>query len=578
MIVLGLNSEWDLARRVQLKPGGACLVVDGVPVCAILEERLTRVKHAAGYQQAARYCLQSAGVLPEEVDLCVVSNCFDYPPDEVDLERHARLLGIPRPKVLAAPSHHLVHAASAFYASPFDKALILVADDEGNMIGPRRYETEFWLNRFERVSLYVGHGTEIRLHRRFCDGWREIGIGTAWRFFTRWLGFGPWYNAGKTMGLAAYGDPHAFGKANLFTMTPRNRFRVLLENRPKDKASAIEKFFREQCGTEIGSARDPEGPLTEREKNVAAFLQRDTERILVNIVQQALAETGMRNVCFAGGVSLNCLAVRAVADRTTAERVFVQPSASDAGQCLGCALYGYYRRSGARERTWQQRHTFFGAAYPESDILSAMESHARDIVYRRLGATLPREAAHQIAQGRTVGWYQGGAELGPRALGNRSILADPRHPQTKQLLNEKVKHREMFRPFAPSILATRADEMFDCVAGSSFMAVVAHARPGVARLVPSAVHVDGTARVQVVDAEANPKLHELLTCFEQETKTPLVINTSFNLSGEPIVETPAETLECFLNTGLDVLCCGDYIVFKREEKAGPLAENWASGT
>lgn len=563
MIVLGINSDWDNMHQNELKPGGACLLVDGLPMCGILEERLNRKKYSSGYMLSVKACLSAIGIKPDDIDVCVVSNCCDHAPNKRDLNLHSLNTGINRDKLASAPSHHLIHAASAFLASPFEEALIVVADDEGNMLSNRRYKRKYWLNRFERTSVFIGRGIDLRLERRYCNGWEEMGIGTVWRFFTRWLGFGPWYNAGKTMALAAYGDPKTFAQCNIFKITEDGRFTVMLENRPNDKTSAIREFFLEHGGINIGPARERDGPITDRERDIAAWLQRETENILVHLVQTNIDKTGLSNVCFAGGVALNCVALRAVADRTSAKEIFVQPSASDAGQCLGNALYGYHLMN-RQDRVWRQNHTFLGPTYAQSEIKRAIMHHRRKIKYEYLGATFPSRVSKLIDKGLTVGWFQGGSELGPRALGNRSILADPRNPQMSRILNEKVKKREMFRPYAPAVLSSRANEYFDYVGESSFMAIAAYARPGVDRIIPSAVHVDRTARIQVVSPTVSPKFYKLLECFEHETGVPIVINTSFNVAGSPIVETPWDAIDCFLNCGLDVLCMGEYLVSKTE--------------
>lgn len=558
MITAGLNVKWDRAGQ-HLLGGGACICNNGVPVAAIAEERVSRVRYDGGYSGAWPYCIDVAGIRPSEVDIAVVSNCCDVPLGDSELIRIARDTGIPKGRIVASPSHHLMHASSAFYPSGFEQALILVADNEGNILAERRY-CDYWRNRLERISYYVGRGTSISLIRRDCEGWGEMGIGSVWSFFTRWLELGRWTEAGKTMGLAAYGDQGAFSGCRIWETDMEGRVSCLLENYPPDKDRVIRDLFLRQMGTDIGPRRKPTDPITDRERDVAAFLQRETERVFVSAIGALAQKTGITKLCIAGGVGLNCVAVRKVLDMTSIDEIFVQPATGDSGQSLGNALYAYYVLGKGHNR-WHQVHNFFGREYRHNEILDALHSDAGSVSWR-LMKDVCDSTARLLNLGKVVGWYQGRAELGPRALGHRSILADPRRDEMKQIVNSRVKKRESFRPFAPAVLEPQSDLYFDLPGPAPFMAIVGYVRPTLRHAIPAVTHADNTSRLQKVSEESAPMFHELLSSFWTLTGIPVLLNTSLNLSGEPIAETPSDAINCLIKSEMDYLVLDGYLVWK----------------
>jgi carbamoyltransferase len=590
--VLGLN----LTRTrdgIALDDGAAVLLDDGAAAVAIAQERLTRRKHTGGVADAVHYCLTSQGLDLDQVDLVAVSSCCDMPPDPgfaVDM-LGSEGLPVRKEQLRVVPSHHLSHAASAYYPSGFTEAIVIVADNEGNIIGEPLHEN-YWHNRLERTSVYLGRGNDLQLLRRYGDQPGELSLGAAYNQFTKWLGFASYHDAGKVMALAAYGrgrfsDVEVFSTAgdDVACLLPQAQ---ALQSRPgavnhlagpPDEfdleaarllhGESVRRLLAERSGIDIGPSRPSCGEPDEMQREIAWLIQAELERALAEIVVRAVAGTGIRRVCLAGGVALNCVANTVIASLPGVKELFIQPAASDVGQALGNALWAHHQED-AEPRRWTMRSCSLGRPYTRMEIETALAlSHERIIVGEP--GNITAAAARLIADGEIIGWFEGGSEYGLRGLGRRSVLGDPRTRDTKTRLDTVIKRREPFRPYAPSILEEEASAWF-AIDGDfertarqpmNCMFVAPQVRPERRSQVPAVTFIDGTARVQTVSRAENPRYHDLISHFRSLTGVPLVLNTSFNAGGDPVVETPHDAVHSMFKMGLDALALGDLLIRPR---------------
>jgi carbamoyltransferase len=383
-------------------------------------------------------------------------------------------------------------------------------------------------------------------------------------FVTSYLGFGGFSDEGKVMALAAYGDDSYVARfRDVIRLTPDGRYAVNMDYFSFDTYGELRPFTRKFFDV-FGPPRAPGQPLDDRHRAIAQALQVVTEETILHIVRELTRVHSSRNLVFAGGVALNCVANARILEKTEIERVWVPPCASDTGAPYGAALWHYHQALG-NERNFELEHPFYGLAYSDTEIAGALADAG--IESERLGeGALMRRVARDLADGKIVGWFQGRFEMGPRALGNRSILADPRRLAMKDVINSKIKRREPFRPFAPAVLIERASEFFEVEQPDPFMTLAPRVRPEKAHLIPAAVHVDGTGRIQTVARAANPRYYGIIEEFGRLTGVPVLLNTSFNRH-EPIVASPQEAISCFLRTGMDVLVLGDRYVADRNAGA-----------
>jgi carbamoyltransferase len=578
----------------------ACLVRDGEIVAAAQEERFSRKRHDADFPgRAVAYCLAEGALALRDLDYVAF---YDKPLLKFErlLEQYLgvapRGLGqfvaampvwlreklFTRRMILRAldgfegevlfAEHHESHAASAFYPSPFAEAAVLTMDGVGE------WATSSW---------GVGRGNELEL---LAELHYPHSLGMLYSAFTYYTGFKVNSGEYKVMGLAPYGQPRYAGAI-------RDR---LVELRDDGSFKLDMRYFNFLHGLTMtngafdelfgGPPRKPEAPLTQREMDLAASVQQVTEEIVLRMARHVHRETGLPNLCLAGGVALNCVANGRLLREGPFERIWIQPAAGDAGGALGVALAAHHKVLGAPRRAHSEgdsmRGSYLGPAFDDAAIEAAL---------RRCGAVierLPREAlldrtARLLADERVVGWFQGRMEFGPRALGARSILGDPRSPRMQSVLNLKIKHRESFRPFAPSVLRARLHEWFDLDVDSPYMLLVAAVREaqriamtpeqerlfGIEKLnvprstVPAVTHVDYSARIQTVHPDTNPLYHALLERFDALTGCPVLVNTSFNVRGEPIVCTPEDAWTCFMRTEMDCLVIGSFVLDKAKQPA-----------
>jgi carbamoyltransferase len=438
--------------------------------------------------------------------------------------------------------HHLSHAASSYLLSPHREAAILTVDGVGE---------------WSTATYGKGVENEITLFKeiRFPHS-----LGLLYSAFTYYLGFRVNSAEYKVMGLSPYGEPVYYDKV-----------RQLIDIRPDGSFHLDMKYFNYLTGLTMtnakfdklfgGPPRSPEKPLEQRHKDIAASVQRLTEDVMLQMTRHLGRETGSRNLCLAGGVALNCVANGRILREGPFEHLFVQPAAGDAGGAIGVASYAYHTLL-ENERKFVMRHAFTGPGYTDEDIRAFLEGN--EIPHTELPREqLLRRVAELIADQQVIGWFQGRMEFGPRALGSRSILADPRNPENKDRVNLKIKFRESFRPFAPAVTADRCSEFFELTEESPFMSLVAQVRPE-KRVIPAVTHVDGSARIQTVDRATNPLFYDLIAEFDRLTGMPVIINTSFNVRGEPIVCSLEDAYRCFIQTGMDYLVLGSFLLDKKQ--------------
>ena len=540
----------------------ACLVQDGEVLFVAEEERFSRVKHDNSLPTSAICAaLAHVGASRDEIDHVVFSwqtsvipfqfgaFLLRYFPRSLlalgkggDFKRLRRVRRLLRSEAgVTSPyhdlSHHLGHAASTFYPSPFDEALVVTLDGLGD---------------FDTGAVFVGRDTSLTKVERISF---PHSLGLAYSSVTEFLGFESYSEEGKVMGLASYGEPsysETFERAIKFRPNGRFEIDVSYFNFPY----GLTPRYGKRLVRELGPPRVPESELTKRHMDVAASLQCRIEDVVLHILRYHQRMTGQRNLCLAGGLFLNSQINARIAEEGLFDNIFVQPAAGDPGIAIGSALQTHYRLTGDTRR-WRMEHAYLGPEYDETACERALKASGLD--YER-PEEIAEAAAAVLAAGKTVGWFQGRMEIGPRALGNRSILADPCQPWMKDHLNARVKHREGFRPYAPSVPVELAADYFDIDGPLPYMLFVCRVQPERRAVIPAVTHVDGTARLQTVDRGTNPLFHALHEAFNKLTGVPVLLNTSFNVRGQPIVCTPEDAIQTFLNTELDALAAGPFLV------------------
>ena len=557
--VLGLNFGHDRS---------ACLAVDGQPRVAIAEERLSRRKHDIPLNdrgerynhfphRAVGYCLAASGLGLRDIGLVVASTTY-----VLDTSTGARRNMCADDVVRQCPAlsqcqvdvvpHHLSHAASVALCSGFPSAAVLVVDGGGSII---RHENGVPAE-FERSTIFHFRDGKLLPLTQVSGGPPVFGnsIGDLYQVVTNYLGFRSG-EEGKTMGLAGYQDMARERPRTTGDWAPLVEFDSAIAIKPDGWHNVSEVFqftadagFHHGLTSAFGERRAEPRPDQALDRHIAASAQYVLEGAMLRLAAAAYRLTGESRLCLAGGVALNCVANGRILREGPFGELFIQPAAGDDGAALGNALLGL-SVTGIRQPDWTFRSPYLGRTYTDDDIDTALCAVSRRVIVRDTDDR-PEEVAEDIAAGRIVAVFRGGCEFGPRALGHRSILCDPRQPGMKDHLNKRVKHRESFRPFAPMVLEERAVEYFDLPIASPYMLLAAAVRqPDV---IPAVTHVDGSARVQTVSRDGEPFLHAVISSFMARTRVPVLLNTSFN-DQEPIVETPADALRCFLRTGIDVL-------------------------
>ena len=585
----------------------ASLLVDGQIAAAAQEERFSRKKHDSGFPfNAIQYCLNESGITGVDIDYVVFYE-KPFPKFERLLETYLAyapkgfksfLMAMPvwlteklfqkrnlikalethigsdvdwRSKILFS-EHHLSHAASAFYPSPFESAAVLTMDGVGE---------------WPTTSLAIGNGSQLEIIKEIHF---PHSLGLLYSAFTYFTGFKVNSGEYKVMGLAPYGKPiyTQIIFDNLIDLKPDGSFHLNMEY--FDYPAGLKMTNKKFADLFGGPARQSEADLTQREMDLAASIQEVTEEVVLRICRSIAKETGQRNLCLAGGVALNCVANGKLLRDGSFDNIWIQPAAGDAGGALGAALAVHYlmlNESRTVDTTGNDMQgSYLGSGFSQNEIEQRLTELGA--VFETLDdEQLITQTAQALASGKAVGWHQGRMEFGPRALGNRSILADPRNSDTQKTLNLKVKFRESFRPFAPSVLSEHVSQWFDINTDSPYMLLVAdvaqskkqvmtaeqEALFGIEKLnvrrsdIPAVTHVDYSARIQTVHRETNPRYHALISKFNELTGCPVLVNTSFNVRGEPIVESPEDAFRCLMGTGLDLLAIGNSILYRSKQPA-----------
>ena len=607
MYILGISAYYH--------DSAACLIDDGEIIAAAQEERFTRIKYDANFPvNAITYCLAEANLKPDKIDYIVF---YDKPFLKFERLLETYLAFAPRgfqnfvtsvpiwvkeklfqkslitktlrdlwgkeidwTERLLFSEHHLSHAASAFFPSPFNEAAVLTMDGVGE---------------WSTTSLAIGHGNELSVHKEINF---PHSLGLLYSAFTYYAGFKVNSGEYKLMGLAPYGEPKYSNliKENLIDIKEDGSFALDLNffNYCTGLTMTNEKFNRLFGGV----PRNPETEISQRDMDIAASIQKVTEEVLIKLVKGVAKTSGQKNLCLAGGVALNCVANGKLLREEIFEDIWVQPASGDAGGALGAALGAYHimlnKKRKPSDKIDNMKGSFLGPGYSDLKINETLEgcgavfsNHSQDQIIEL--------TAKDLADGRAVGWFSGRMEFGPRALGNRSILADPRSESMQKLLNLKVKYRESFRPFAPSILREDLSDWFEMDTDSPYMLLVANVvksqrkaitkeegvLTGVDKInyprstIPAVTHVDFSSRIQTVHKETNLTFYRLLKQFKKLTNFPVLVNTSFNVRGEPIVLTPEDAFRCFMGTELDVLVVGNAYM-KKTEQPKSLYSNYRS--
>ncbi|HTN98358.1 MAG TPA: carbamoyltransferase [Nordella sp.] len=581
----------------------AAIVADGQIVAAAQEERFTRKKHDSGFPlQAVTYCLEAAGKSLGDIDHIVfydkpflkferlLETYLSFAPKGFASFRMAMplwlreklfqksLLGKELRKIdpewkdpakLLFAEHHLSHAASAFFPSPFEEAVVLTMDGVGE-----------WAT----TSVGIGRGNDLRIDREIHF---PHSLGLLYSAFTYYTGFKVNSGEYKLMGLAPYGEPRyaKLIRDTLIDVKEDGSFRLNLDY--FDYCTGLTMTNQRFADLFGGPARQADQRLTQREMDLAASIQLVLEEVVLALTRSLARDTGISNLCLAGGVALNCVANGKLLRDGAFSNIWVQPAAGDAGGALGAALTAYHGiAAGPRtvRRGDAMQGAYIGPSYSQPDIEKRLT--AAGAVFDVMDdATLLATTADALVDGKAVGWHQGRMEFGPRALGNRSILGDPRSPAMQSVLNLKVKFRESFRPFAPSVLREDVAQWFEIDSDSPYMLMVADVVKdrrkimteeqqklfGIDKLniprsdIPAVTHVDYSARIQTVSADTNPRYHALISAFKERTGCPILVNTSFNVRGEPLVSTPEDAFRCFMGTGIEVLVVGNCYLRKERQ-------------
>jgi len=585
MIILGLNAYHG--------DSSACILIDGILVAAVEEERFRRIKHWAGFPiNAIQYCIDTAGVDVRDIDHVAVNRnpkanllnkalfmLRNQPSLDMIKDRLKNALTVKDIKDIMSKAfnldsselkalvhhveHHVAHLASSFLVSPFEKAAVVSVDGFGDFVGA------MW---------GVGEGNRLDIRDRV---YYPHSLGLFYLAVTQYLGFPNYGDEYKVMGLAAFGEPFQMDKMRkIVRLNSSGGFELCLDYFLHHSEGVTMTWeggkpdmgpvYSSELERLLGPSRKSGETIEKRHEDVAASLQAMYEEAFFHLLNDVYQRVKTQNICLAGGCAMNSVANGKIFDRTPFEEVYIQPAAGDAGGAIGAAFYVWHQQLN-QPRDFVMQTAYWGPGFGEPEVRSLIEARKEELVKNGFTieivpdeSELCKRTAKEIADGKVVGWFQGRMEWGPRALGNRSIVVDPRKAEMQDVLNERIKRRETFRPFAPSILLERVGEYFEKDYPDPFMIKVYPIRADKRAEIPAVAHVDGTGRLQTVSKEENPLYWRLINEFDSITGVPVVLNTSFN-ENEPIVCKPDEALDCFLRTKMDVLILGNYFIRRMSE-------------
>lgn len=577
MIILGIN--------LYHPDSSACIIVDGKLVAAVEEERFNRIKHYAGFpEESIKFCLKKAGIDIKDVDYITIprkpsSRILNKIFYGIKLPKFAlrritvwrktfnlknklsEIFDISPCKIKAKifkVEHHRAHLSSSFFLSPFEKSFLFSADALGD---------------FASTMWGIGEGNNIKILGEIKF---PHSIGFYYTAITQYLGFLKFGDEYKVMALAAFGEPEFNDEFEKILKIKGKLYELGLEYFVHHKKFVdlnfegypeIDILFSPYLEKRIGKRREYNEPIEKRHENIASTLQFHFEKVLFHVLNSLYSfyNLNVKNLCLSGGCAFNCVANGKIFDNTNFENVYIQPAAGDAGLSIGSAFY-LYNQILKNKREFLMDHAYFGPEYSDEEIEKEILNRKNEIINRGFKIEkiideniLCKITAKYISEGKIVGWFQGRTEWGPRALGARSILCDPRREEMKDILNKRIKNREPFRPFAPSIIEEKVNEYFDKTHPSPFMLFAYKVKNDKKDLIPAVIHIDGTARLQTVNKKTNPLYYKLLKEFENLTNIPILLNTSFN-ENEPIVNKPEEAIDCFLRTKMDILVIGKFII------------------
>lgn len=571
MNIIGINAYHGDAA--------AAIVVDGELIAAVEEERFNRIKHWAGFPaESIKFCMAAAGITADQIDHVAISFnpkanfskrlgfVVKHRPSMSAIvdrlkrqgktlgleEQFAEAIGVQKTDLKAQfhrVEHHQTHVAAGFLISPFEESAVLSVDGMGD---------------FTSTLTAFGKGTD----------WKELervyyphSMGFLYSAITMYLGFPYYGDEYKVMGLAPYGEPEYADIIRRLVKPKGDTFELNLDYfthhrkgirmKWNDGAPIVHQFLSDKLAGELGAPRDPKSPVEKKHENIAKSLQVVTEEIILHMLNRLHDKTKSKNICMTGGVAMNSVANGKITRGTPFENIYIPAGAADNGTCFGAAFY-VWNRVLNKKRSFVQNHAFWGSEFTSEECVPAIEDLKLPYKTCELDE-LVDVTTDLMLDGKVVGWYQGKMEFGARALGNRSLIADPRRTDMRDIINLRIKFREKFRPFAPSILEEHVGDWFDIDEATPYMEKVFPIKPERHAEIPAVTHVDGSGRLQSVSKEANPRYHALISKFYEKTDVPIVLNTSLN-ENEPIVRTPAEAISCFLRTDMDVLVLGDNIV------------------
>lgn len=579
MVIIGINAYHG--------DSSACLIKNGILIASVEEERFRRIKHWAGFpSESIKYCLSEAGIelgdvqhiainqdakaniwkkveftLAQRPDLGIVIDRIRNKRERANVaDELARTVGQGFRGAVHEVEHHLAHISSAFHVSPFERAVVVSVDGFGD---------------FASAAWGLGRGSHIAIDEKV---YFPHSLGIFYQALTQWLGFPHYGDEYKVMGLAPYGQPNFMSEMRQIVHLQKDGgFKLALEffRHHKEKVEyewengepSVGVLFSQALVDLLGPARQKGEDLTQRHKDIARSVQVMYEEAFFNLLNVLHAKHGGETLCLAGGCAMNSVANGKVYRNTPFRKVYIQSAAGDAGGAIGAAYAVWHKLGG--KRGFVMDHSYWGPHFTDADFGKLLDMHTADLQSQSCEvrhvsdeALLCEQTAQAIADGKVIGWFQDRMEWGPRALGNRSILGDPRRADMKDILNLKIKRRESFRPFAPSILREAVTDWFEQEDDVPFMMQVYPILKEKQALIPAVTHVDGSGRLQTVTADTNPRYHKLISTFGQMTGVPIVLNTSFN-ENEPVVCKPEEALDCFLRTKMDVLVMGNWMIRRR---------------